>query len=744
MKHRFLQILTVATVLLIAGSALAQSSRPGMGATPYADSGGGTTFRVWSPNSSSVSVAGEFNGWSSTAHPLTQEGSSGIWSTDVPGATHGQQYKYVMNGSWTTSWKDPRARWSTYTGAPHTSGANSIIYDPNLFDWEGDTRLSPWQNDLVIYEMHVGSFYDPNPGDGKPGTFYDAVTKLDHLAALGINGVELLPVSEFRGDYSWGYNPADIYAVENAAYGGPDGLKTFVKEAHRRGISVFLDQVHNHYGPDEMDLWDFDTYFGPGIYFYPGSYPSIGVTPWGQRPNYSSEGVRSFIIDNFRMWMDEYHIDGFRWDSVGSMREYDAGGEVYNPIPDGDSLISYINNTLINAEHPGVISIAEDRPGSLGFDGEWAHADKDTIVSVTIQPTDDTRSMTDLWNAINGSGHFRVLFTESHDTAAPANSGARLPYRIDSGNPGSYFARKRATLAALAVLSAPAVPMLFMGQEMLEDQGWNDDVPLDWNHLNYFPGINKLFRDVIHLRRNLDGVSLGMTGPNVTLAHLGDNNAEQKKMLAYYRWGAGADDQVLVVMNFANKYWANYDISGLPADGNWFVHVNSDWTEYGPDFGNLGSKMVTVSGGTGTFSLAPYSFLILSRQALPWQDADSDGLLNGWEEQYYDDPVGALASNDDDGDHMTNIEEAGADTHPLNSNSVFRIHDVQFDPGGIEVRWQGGVAATQILRRASNPVSPVWEDIHTNPPPTAISNAWTDVSPVPDAVIYRVEAVPGS
>ncbi len=113
------------------------------------------------------------------------------------------------------------------------------------------------QSDLVIYEMHVGAFYDPSPGSGGPGKFPDAIQKLDHLAALGINAVELMPVAEFPTDNSWGYNPADPYAVENLGYGGPDGLKSFVKAAHARGIRVLLDVVHNHYGPSDLDLWGF-------------------------------------------------------------------------------------------------------------------------------------------------------------------------------------------------------------------------------------------------------------------------------------------------------------------------------------------------------------------------------------------------------------------------------------------------------------------------------------------------------
>ncbi len=146
------------------------------------------------------------------------------------------------------------------------------------------------------------------------------------------------------------------------------------------------------------------------------------------------------------------------------------------------------------------------------------------------------------------------------------------------------------------------------------------------------------YRDLIHLRRNLDGVSLGLTGPNMTQQHL--NNSA--KVLAFHRWGAGANDQVMVIMNWSANTWTNYDLS-FPANGTWYVNLNSDWTTYGSDFGNVGRSVVQVSGNSGTVAVGPYSVLILSRQAHPDLDADGDGLLNGWEQDYFGDPLAAVA-----------------------------------------------------------------------------------------------------
>lgn len=184
------------------------SSHPGMGAIPYS---GGTAFRVWAPNASQVFVAGTFNDWSKTKHPLASEGN-GYWSVDVSGAKVGDEYRYaIVSGEEELSRIDPYAKHVT------NSAGNSIIDNPE-FDWgEGNYRTPPG-NELVIYEMHVGTFND-QPG-GPPGNFDEVIAKLPYLNELGINAIQIMPPAEFAGGYSWGYNPANIFAIESD-YGGP-------------------------------------------------------------------------------------------------------------------------------------------------------------------------------------------------------------------------------------------------------------------------------------------------------------------------------------------------------------------------------------------------------------------------------------------------------------------------------------------------------------------------------------------
>ncbi|MBU0679338.1 MAG: hypothetical protein KJ626_14660 [Verrucomicrobia bacterium] len=279
-----------------------------MGAIPY---DGGTTFRVWAPNASFVGVKGAFSGWATMA--LGNQGD-GHWSADIAGAVHGQDYKYVITqNGFTFDRVDARSQ-KLY----HSNG-NCSIYDHSRFDWQGDSFGRPWFNDLVIYQMHVGTFKAQSNG-WTPGSFYDALTKLDHLQEMGVNAVKLMPVAEFAGGHSMGYNPAMPFCVETD-YGGPDGMKTFVRECHKRGIAVLLDMVHNHYGPTDNLLWQFDGWNQNGrggIYFY---QDDRRYTFWGEtRPDYGRKEVQDYIRDNFRMWLDNFHVDGFRWDSVYSMK----------------------------------------------------------------------------------------------------------------------------------------------------------------------------------------------------------------------------------------------------------------------------------------------------------------------------------------------------------------------------------------------------------------------------------------
>jgi 1,4-alpha-glucan branching enzyme len=240
---------------------------------------------------------------------------------------------------------------------------------------------------------------------------------------------------------------------------------------------------------------------------------------------------------------------------------------------------------------------------------------------------------------------------------------------------------------------------------------------------------------MIHLRRNLDGVSLGLTGPSVTQQHLNDG----AKVLAYHRWGAGANDQVMVIMNWSATSFGSYNLN-FPENGRWYVNLNSDWTRYGSDFGNFGSLTVDVAGNSGTVAIAPYSVLILSRQAHPELDSDADGLLNGWEQEHFGDPLVAVATNDFDLDGADNLSEQAADTDPKAAGSVLKLLSASLTGGNLTLKWKGGVNVRQVLQKA-NTVTGTWTPVFTNNPPTPLTNSL--VLAAPDAQSYfRISAGP--
>jgi len=220
-----------------------------------------TSFRVWAPHADKVSVIDSFNNWSKTANPMARE-DNGHWSCDIAEAKAGDEYRYlIVNGSRELSRIDPYAREVT------SSAGNSIISDPH-FDWGQAVFQMPALNEMVIYEMHIGTFND-QPG-GPPGNLNSTIEKLPYLEELGINAIEVMPVMEFAGGFSWGYNPAFIFAIESD-YGGSRAFKEFVKTAHDHGIAVIFDVVYNHFGPSDLDIWQFDGWSendAGGIYFY--------------------------------------------------------------------------------------------------------------------------------------------------------------------------------------------------------------------------------------------------------------------------------------------------------------------------------------------------------------------------------------------------------------------------------------------------------------------------------------------
>jgi 1,4-alpha-glucan branching enzyme len=303
-------------------------------------------------------------------------------------------------------------------------------------------------------------------------------------------------------------------------------------------------------------------------------------------------------------------------------------------LPDGWALLQRATATAHQLQ-PGSIMIAEDlqgdaqitgpvTSGGTGFDSQWDPSFFYPVKTALISGSDAARDMTQIAGAIahgfNGTASERVIYTEDHDMVAPQNGPdkGRLPALISASSPGDYYARKRSTLGATLVLTAPGIPMLFMGQEFLEDTPFpfSPAPAIDWTKPTTYSGILALYQRLIALRKDADGTTAGLSGNHLSVFHV-NNNA---KVIAFHRWNKGGPgDDVLVVANFSNKSFASY-IIGFPHPGTWHVRFNGDSTRYSPDFkGTPSNDAYAVTGGrdgeayNGSVALGPYSAIVLSQ-----------------------------------------------------------------------------------------------------------------------------------
>ena len=580
----------------------------------------GCHFRVWAPNADEVFVVGTFNNWNKTALPMTVR-KEGIWDLDIPDVKADDEYRYrIVNGGNEYLRIDPYARRVT------NSVGNAIIRDIRIIS-EMKPFTPPPQNELIIYELHIGTFGKEEGMEG-PGTLEGAIRHLPYLRDLGINAVEIMPLAEFAGGYSWGYNPAHIFAVESD-YGRPRVFRRFVEEAHKLGIAVILDVVYNHLGPGDLDLWQFDGWSENdmgGIYFY---NDWRAKTPWGDtRPDYGRKEVREYIRDNALMWFCEYNVDGLRWDMTAYIRNvHGRDNDPGSDLPEGWSLMQWITKE-IKETRPAALNIAEDlqnnpsltkyaEDGGAGFDTQWNARFVHNVRKNLLAADDAHCDMAELREAVLDRYYLnafeRIIYTESHDEVA--NGKARIPEEVDPGSASSWVARKKSTLGAALVFTTPGIPMIFQGQEFLEDDWFHDQDPLDWSKIERYPGILQLYKDLIALRKNTAKHTGGLTGQEVDVYHVN----QEKNIIAFHRWSRGGPgDSVVVVANFSSQPQENYPVR-FPASGQWMVRFNSDSSFYDPEFGNTGNSEIIAETGEngehpqGWIRIAPYSVIIFSQ-----------------------------------------------------------------------------------------------------------------------------------
>ena len=591
-----------------------------MGAVPHPD---GVTFRVWAPNARTVHVAGDFCDWRAAKKvPLALDHArSGTWSAFVPEARVGSQYKFLIRRGGPYRWRiDPFAREVTH------SRGNAVVFDPSSIDWGEQPFTMPGWDELVLYELHVGTFTSDNDG---PGTFDTAIDRLDHLHWLGVNAVEVMPPFGFAGPRSWGYNPSHLFAIDTS-YGGPQAFARFVRAAHQRGIAVILDVVHNHLGPTDLDLWRFD---GTSRRGYGGQYfynDRRALTPWGAtRPNYERKQVRSFLRDSAVMWLEQFRVDGLRFDGTNYIRSR-WGNTRHRPdrIAGGHGHLSAMTAD-IRSRQPWKLLIAEDMQrdpqvtapaehGGLGFHSQWDADFVHPVRHALETPWDADRDVAAVARAITGhylrAAHERVIFTESHDEVA--NGRSRLPETINPGAADSWPSRKRAALGLALVLTSAGLPLLFQGQEFCEDRWFSDRNPLSWDKTERNPGFLQLARQLIRLRRNLDGQTAGLRGPHTALLRVDD----ESKVIVHHRWWqGGAGDDVIVALNLSTRVIAGYRV-GLPWCGTWRLRCNSDAPLFGHDFGvahttDLNAAPVPWDNQrfSAELTIGPYTALVYSQ-----------------------------------------------------------------------------------------------------------------------------------
>ncbi|TMR27398.1 malto-oligosyltrehalose trehalohydrolase [Actinomadura geliboluensis] len=427
-----------------------------------------TRFTVWAPAADRVEVV-----VGGTGHPMEAR-PSGWWEATVADAVHGTDYGFVLDGS-DEVLPDPRSPWQ-----PNGVHGQSRVYDHGRFAWTDQHWHGRPLPGSVLYEMHVGTFTPE-------GTFDAATDRLDHLVALGIDAVELLPVASFPGRHGWGYDGVHLWAPHEP-YGGPDGLKRFVDAAHARGLAVVLDVVYNHLGPDGNRLGSFGPYF-----------TSAHATPWGDAVNFDQEGsdeVRAFVVQNALMWLRDYHFDGLRLDAVHAITDHSAthlleelGRAVAAESAHLGRQLFLIAESDLN--DPRLVTSRE--AGGYGLDAQWSddfhHALHAALTGERQGYYCDFGSLETLKKALTrvfvhdgtmstyrGRHHGRPVnvretpahrflgFLQNHDQVGNRASGDRIGALLPS--PGLL------KVGAALLLLAPFTPMLFMGEEWGASTPW--------------------------------------------------------------------------------------------------------------------------------------------------------------------------------------------------------------------------------------------------------------------------------
>jgi 1,4-alpha-glucan branching enzyme len=632
-----------------------------LGATVTADA---TVFRVWCPGVERAQVVLDPGG----GEPLVREMAvvDGHWQVRVEGVGAGRSYRYrfLRNGQWFER-NDPRARRLA------RDLRHSITVDSH-YAWKDEGWVPPDLEESIICEAHVGTFSGRGDGGGgHPAGYRDLVDRhVAHLAEAGFNVLQLMPVQEFPGDISWGYNPAFLFAPESA-YGTPEDLKYLVEACHRAGIAVWLDVVLNHFdGPNlEGNLGLFN---GEELYFYPegNGYRDTG---YGPRPDYGRVEVREMLVDAMRFWIEEYHIDGFRLDHTNLVKVNGEGWQLLREIAQMRDRVD--PRVVLTAEQwPNDESVT--RPvkwGGAGMDAQWSDLFHDNARAALNQLAYGDPSM---WQVALGLNHFgysarqMIHFIESHDESRESPQFAaegRLVQVADQIGPHSSYGLGRGKLFYGLTMFGAATPLFLHGQEIATEIGFGDKEvhKIPWERKAQFPGFFAACRDMAWLKRRSPALRADRWQ---RIYHVN----EAANVLAWERAHNG--HFVIVVANFSNTDFADYWV-GLPTGGTWHETINTNAVRYGGSgsFQN-GPAFIAFDGPSGgmpfsaPLKLPRHSMVVLTNVSYdlePRTDADRDGIDDQWESARQRNPnLDFDAGLDPDRDGFSNRDEFLWGTNP--------------------------------------------------------------------------------
>ena len=541
-----------------------------------------TVFRIWAPSAKSVAVVGDFNDWIAReedyCHKITNEG---IWEVEIKKIKKGNLYKYQIETSCGEKIlkSDPYAFYSELR--PQTA---SIVNGNPKFRWADkrwlNSREIGYAKPINIYEVHLGSWKKK-----ENGTYYNykeiAELLVEYMLEMNYTHIEIMPITEYPFDGSWGYQGTGYYSV-TSRYGTPEDFMYFVNHFHKNNLGVILDWVPGHFCKDSHGLYRFD---GSACYEYED--PSLGENEWGSANfNVSRNEVRSFLLSNLYFWIKEFHIDGIRMDAISNMLYYRDGlSENKRSV----EFLQYLNQSL-HEEYPNVMLIAEDSSawplvtkyqadGGLGFDFKWNMGwMNDTLKYMEQDPF--------FRKSHHGKLTFSFMYAFSENFILPLSHDEIVHGKNSILNkmPG-YYEDKLAHVKNLYSyqMAHPGKKLNFMGNEFVQGLEWRYYEQLEWQLLKDNKGSQDIQKYVKALNKMyLDEEALWHDGQDgfEWIEHENIN----ENMLIFLRKTPNMEDFIIAVFNFSGKDHEKYPLGVPLEDGEYEAILDSNEKKFGGSY----------------------------------------------------------------------------------------------------------------------------------------------------------------